>query len=198
MVPRRILALSALAIAGLAAAIVAVQGRALPAGQLQGLWVAVTMAAVGALLVAQAGTFASAARWYIALLAVGLLGAFAASVSRDRPGDALGLVASIAAALTCAAEVVRRSSRRANEPFAVSQRAVPSLRRLVRKIEAETRAVLGELPVAAEPVRGSLVERLAQLRRQAQYAAGWSDRLRIGAGDPVRRKLDALRGWLGA
>ncbi|MHB8877546.1 MAG: hypothetical protein ACYC8T_27970 [Myxococcaceae bacterium] len=193
MMPRRILALSALLLSGLFAALLLAQGQTLPVDQLQGLGLAALMAGFGAVLVAQAATFASAARWYIALLAVGLLGAFAASVAREQAGDALGLVASCAAALACAAGLVRRSTGRGEEDgFVASQRAAPALRRLVGRIEAESLAVLVELPKTHGSVRGRLVERLDQLAGQLEYAAGWSDRLGIGARDPVRRKLTVV------
>jgi hypothetical protein len=193
MVPRRILAASALVLAGLFAVLVFAQGQALSADQLQGLSVAALVAASGAALVAQAGTFASAARWYIALLVVGLTGAVAAMLVRERPGDALGLVACAAAALGCAARVVRRTARRPEEAFVACQRAVPALRRLARRIEAQTNAVLAELPAAEGRVRSLLFDRLGQLAGQLQFAEGWSQRLGLGAADPVRRKLGLLR-----
>ena len=198
VLPRRILAVSALALSGLFCALVVAQGRTLSPDQLQGLSVAALVAAAGALLVAQATTFASAARWYIALLAIGLLGTAAAALVRDRPGDALGLVSCVAAALGCAAGLVRTMGRRKDETFVASQGAVPALRRLARRIEAETRSVVVELPGAQGPVRRLLTERLGQLAGQLRFAEGWSRRLGIGDADPVRRKLSTVRAQIAA
>lgn len=194
MTPRRLLATSSLLLSALFVWLLVVQGRQLGASQLHGMVFAALMSAVLNVLVFRARSFAEAARWYIAVLAVAVVGSVAAAVVRAPLGDVVGLLGAVTAALVCAAKCVSTLRTSAHEDDAIiSERSIAALDLLTQRIKrdvTETLAALGEATEMSEPF---LLERLGQLRAEAAHVEAWSRRMRLPDTHPVRRSVSNLR-----
>lgn len=184
---------SAVLLTSLLIALLALEGRGLPDRQLFGMLFAGLLSGVLTVLVFRAKTFQGAARAYIAVLAVAVIGSLAAAAATARMGDIAGLAASIIGALVCASQAVARLGAPEQDDAIISASAITAFESLVEKTRADVAEALQALSEASDFSEPYVLERLAQLQKRVSYAEEWSKRLKLPAHAPARRQLSSVR-----
>ncbi|MFL5322600.1 MAG: hypothetical protein ACJ790_23265 [Myxococcaceae bacterium] len=193
MTPRRILGLSAVLLSTVFVALLILQGRGLPQSQLVGILFASVMSFALSALVLRARTFQGAARAYIAVLSIAVVGSVAAAATRQKLGDVVGALGAIAAALICASQAVARLRAPIADDAVISANAIAVFQDHAARIQNEVSEALQALSEATDLSEPFVLERLSQLSEKVSHAERWAQRLQLRPRDEASRVLASAR-----